>query len=460
MPPKKRADQPQPSALPANPDRRLREAKPPRKLLRSRTVAPSQELLCEIKRSLTEAKMKFSLAKVSDVGYARIFRGSGTGAAEKFAAMLGTQIAQRLREDDMVGYLGNGNFVIYLPETGSKESNVVVERLCKQLCEPSNNINLGEQQANLIFKTTTLNTSSNTSEKNQLSSSELPTEQLSKIFAAIEISLDSNESLHILQPDPLQAFAKSNSLTSSIDIWAKRYEIEDSFWIDGAKTSHSWAGDLWQNNAKVLLKKFSVENENDNDKSSRITNLLSLIQSSKIALLPEISDYAIANKTGYIAIKSRHHSVVEGSAKFTEKQLVEFLSKACELLVFWDSLTPPIPLPDLGGYRILLNESEQAIGLENIEDYLLNAIQKVRVEEDEQIKESRAASIKTLTSMIAAAGNREENKGFEETIEILAVYAKNTRYESILSRARASLKRHSEKLKRQQLLSKSNPENI
>lgn len=460
MPPKKRADQPQPAALPANPDRRLREAKPPKKLLRPRTVSPSQELLSEIKRSLTEAKMKFSLAKVSDVGYTRISEASGAGAAEKFAAMLGTQIAQRLRDDDIVGYLGNGYFVVYLPETGSKESRVVMERLCKQLCEPSNNLNLADQQANLIFKTTTLNTSLSKSEKNPKNNTVILTEQLSKIFAAIEVSLDSNESLQILPPEPSHVFSKANSLNSSAEIWAKRYEIEDPFWMDGSKTSQSVAGDRWQDNAKVLLKKFSVENGNDSN--SRITTLLSLIQQSKIALLPEILDYAIANTTGCIAIKFADHNVViEDSAKFTtEKQLVEFLSKACEMLLFLDNLTPPIPLPNLGSFRILLNESDTVIGLENIEDYLLNAIQKVRVNEDEQIKESRAASIKTLTSMISAGSHAKSKKGFEETFEILAGYTKNARYESILSKARASLKRHSEKLKRQQLLSKSNPENI
>lgn len=450
MPPKKRADQPPSAALPANPERRLREAKPLRKSARAKVVVPSQELLSAIRRSQNEGKVKFSLAKVTDVGFSRMSKALNSDSTEKYALLLGAQIALRLREDDLVSSIGNGTYVIYLPETAAKEAAMVLERLCKQVCDPNNNSNLGNQQANLIFKTTTLNTSKKT------------VEEVSNLLSAIDLSLDSNESLQIAALNGPKALPEG-----AISLWAKRYEIKEPFWTD-ANIDRAEAHDTWlkaeQDNAKILLKKY-VFKESD-ESSNRINSLLSQIQQLKIALIPDIVDYIIWKNSVFIAIKGAENERIlqsDESAKLSEKQGVEFCSRACDLLVFLNSISPPIAMPDFRQFSFLINESEQLTGLEKIEDYLLIEVQQVRVKDDCQIAVSKQTAFESIIQIVNAIKNgksAEITERFEETIEIFASYSQSAKFESVVSKAKASLKRHAENIKRDHLLSKSNPEKI
>jgi len=377
-------------------ERRWRVAKPEKSQPASKSV-----LLKEMIETAKNAKHQFTLAAVEIIEYAHFEKSRGKDEAIKLAQLVAKEIAAQLREGDLVAPHDQGLYFIYLPDTQKQESTVVMERLTRQISR--------QNQRRPI----------------------LPQLSLSFRLLAPE-TIIRDQYLQLADPEKKR-----------LSDWLSRY----FFTGDNLEAACQPAQDMWAGSRQVLIKRLNFQNLPARNKIESLRETLSSIQETGMALFPQLFDFHLGNNFVYL--------VVEPSSPYLEAQPSTLKSahslsiSVCDLFLQLASLSPPMmppPAAEIEFRKTDINHEPVAVSLD---EYLVVTV----IEEPEQATSKLLReSLESLDSFSKLLKRISEKFPADQCFSEAFAQLKNEKeIKSPIQKIRAILKRHEEKLRREQL---------
>ncbi len=388
--PEKAKSETTPGGLHPGLERRLRTASSEKNQPSSKSVT-----FKELTKTAKSARNKFTLAALEVIEYAHIEKTKSSDEAIKLAQAVEKEIAAQLRQDDLVAHIGAGKFIVYLPETAKIESTMVLERLSRQICK-KNSKRPGAQQISLSFN-----------------------------LLAAETATDENH---------------QNEDDHRFDQWLSRYKIASAAATLSVGQSIT-ARDLWKDSRKVLIKKFDFQSRVTPANKKSITEILLHIQENGLALFPRLFDFHIADN--YLCLVLDLTSDCPAEQFVSLRSVHCLLISVCDLFLQLDAFS--IPLPTITASKFKVSHGENETVYDSLDDHLIDAL-LANSQDDQTVHVKAVESFSKLISKLSEKVSADEC--FSESQRLLKNTSSRKTLVSFLQKARATLKRHEERLRR------------
>lgn len=379
-------------------ERRLRAAKPDKSSPQSQSVSVK-----ELTAAARSAKAKYALAAVEVVEYHHIGRTKSYDQAERLARAIEKEIILQLRQADLVAYTGEGKFFIYMHETGKTESTMVLERLSRLISRRNQRRSIAPQ-ISIAFK--------------------LIDAQLTKDAATLQTSEEKDR------------FAN----------WLQRYQFKAPAAFD-ANWHELKAKDTWNHSRNVLIRRFDFSAKTQEGRQ-RVVKTLSLIQTNGLSLFSQLHDFYSGECFLCLVLEPVSDYRDLDSAEPSIKCRHDILIAICDLYVQLDGFDLPPPAFPSGD--ILIAKNESGCILDSLDKHLVTAFE-MNCDWADHVE-----SIESILPVIEKfAKALPKDDCFSTAKEQLEKTSSRRALVGTVQRIRATLKRHEERIRRNQIASES-----
>lgn len=407
-PQKAQPDSAQPEPLRPGLERRLHTAKSTKSSQSKKSVAANALL----EKTKTDSGI-FTLVWLAVIEFEHVEKTLGKDEAARLQQAIESEIAAQLREDDLVASAGDGIYFIYLTETAKLESKMVLDRLSQQICK-KNSQRPVLPQVSIKYKFVTAET------------------MKAKLQNLISQEEFQDERLHS---------------------WLDRYRFSSPASIE--KDAVLRAKDAWSN-TEVVVRRFNIAPPVPGKTVDSAMAILSSIQQDGLALLPKLVDFFHHGRYVYLVLEPTFDCSEDYLE--TNKGIHSLAISICDLLLKFDSFSPPVVPPDLSA----LNFGKTTTGKEVVIDELESHLVKSMFSDVQHDSPSYSAFGKDLLGLFQKLSkNFSNDECFAETRKLIeklvqSVPAKGktsidaSQVKGTLQKIRAVFKRHEDKIRRSQ----------
>lgn len=298
----------------------------------------------------------FCLVRLNVLEYEQVFQTSEQ-AADQLLRLVEDICLRSQREKDRLCRLDSGNFILILPDTDKDLAEKTLERLAGTLAGAKTHYHQKTLKASTIFR---------------IAHSKDLGANIESLLNAIGCCLDETGNIDLLE---VTCNELPQSDTFAFENWIRRYKKGDTVnqevlkvkGVDIATTTYE-AIDSWAN-AEVYLDKFVFDVTINADTLDKIVKRTRVLQELDHPALLSTIDFQVTDNELWHAKPPILHESLKTYAdknKITELQIIDWCHQLLNLLIYLQSLVPPV-IPTLFTKDNLFVGDEEQLILTNFE---------------------------------------------------------------------------------------------
>lgn len=356
-------------------------------------------LLKHCQREIRDGR-DFCLAGLNVLEYEQVLQTSEQ-AADQLMRLVEDICLRSQREKDRLCRLRSGSFVLILPDTDKELAEKTLERLGATLAGAKSHYHQKPLKASTTFR---------------VAHSKDLGANIESLLHAVGCCLDETGNIELLEARGKTKLPPTDAF--NFEVWFRRYkEIETAGQeslkdqgVDVAKTTYR-AIDRWAN-TRICLEKFAFNIHLQADTLDKIVNRTRVLEALDHPALVTTSDFQLTD--GELWLSKPHVSydslkIYVGKNKITEGQVIDWCHQLLNVLIYLQSLVPPV-VPSLFSQENLLVGKDEQLVLTQLDANYLFACLKTGEQNSSNTDLDYQAVIVSLGQLMLSLLNDKDTK--------------------------------------------------